>query len=921
MFRKTALLVLLILNQTELLQAQEILDPISEKPKVKLSHMTEGFFNLNEKVYFVGRFGQRYSFLQLDPVTNSVVQVAEIPEAYRAWPTSGQYDTGPDISHMVPIGNRLMMGDKRSGLKDWFDPSSGSFYSAFAHKPNAHQDDCRLSGWDNGPILACSVAYGSQNPARKLYYRLERTDGLFHAINDAEMVSFTESMAIENGLFCYKSTVNEREQCSEWPSQTSYVAPEGNSTRVVQHNHIFWLKENGEIVMQQRHSANQTSLSTAAQTTLLNSAGIIAVNSENLLYVVAGTNGENSQIKRLNFTTQRIDIIDLGDNPTEFLDQNIKPWHLTQNRSINSVVDGSFVYRSKLGGIKLLKQDDIAFQLVQADPYVQWDDIYPTAGFIELKDQLVIVGDSCALKDKYGVVFPVPEACAGRTPFFYLTSGQRIQKAEVSGLFAAAETPIRQLTSWNKQLFWYEKSEQEKWLIKRFNPKTQKIDIVREDDFAYSSGKLLAGSSELWLQDGYRGFYRFNSETMKFEFKTALPDAYTLLDSGILHGDHYYFVTSQTKESPYNSFIHRFNLISGQIQTLKTLTNISPYPKLLGVSNNKLNLSFSRLVDDQSLSSGGVLDLSDFTLTFNQALADDSQSGLPTAHFYINETFEFQNKLYALGHSNYRNSLIQLDLANQTRKSFPGSPRHPIGGFERQSHFVFADKLFTSWGQQYAADGSMIIEPLAGSFSHFVHYQDTTYLLSETQLEKLTFKDGMVNSESNLLGNKLLIPINANAIELGGKLYFVARDISNGERIRIIQLPNRPPIAKDDNATTNNSSKITIAVLNNDTDPDFDVIGIQEAKATQGIVSIQQDQQLSYQPKAGFVGIDDIQYQVTDGRGGISTAKVSITVTVTDVPPVTKPEAPAEKSGGSLAFGWLTLLWCAAQFRSRWNSK
>jgi large repetitive protein len=124
-------------------------------------------------------------------------------------------------------------------------------------------------------------------------------------------------------------------------------------------------------------------------------------------------------------------------------------------------------------------------------------------------------------------------------------------------------------------------------------------------------------------------------------------------------------------------------------------------------------------------------------------------------------------------------------------------------------------------------------------------------------------------------------------------------------------LPNRPPVAKDESATTSNTSKITIQVLANDSDPDFDLLTVAEAKATQGLVSILPDQQLSYQPKAGFSGTDEIQYQVADGRGGVATAKVIITVTATatEVPPVTKPEAPAEKSGGSLGFVWLTLLW------------
>ena len=118
------------------------------------------------------------------------------------------------------------------------------------------------------------------------------------------------------------------------------------------------------------------------------------------------------------------------------------------------------------------------------------------------------------------------------------------------------------------------------------------------------------------------------------------------------------------------------------------MNNILPYPKLLGVHNNNLHLSFSRLADDKWLSSGGILNLSDLTLTFNQALADDSHSGLPTASFYLNKTFEFQNHLYAVGQVNDRNSLIQIDLATQTRKISLGAAKHPVTGIERQSYFT-----------------------------------------------------------------------------------------------------------------------------------------------------------------------------------------------------------------------------------------
>lgn len=913
--------------------AQEVLDPLPGSSQLKVSYLSEGFYNLNEKVYFFGHIGMSHSILELDPSSNNIRRVAEVPPSYLNWPSYFQKHELPDSSNIHQIGNRLLMGDERMGIREWFDPLTGAFVSAFAKKPSVHTDNCKLSGWDNGPLLACTLAYDAEYPRRQIYYRLEAADGLFHQLDTFKDNQSSFQITLNKGLFCYQQTIQAQQRCSEWPSLITYTAPEGNSTLVVQHKHIFWMQENGNILMQQRHSAKQTILSTRALEADPYAAGSIGVNPENLLYISTDANGANPQVKRLNFASQQIENVSIGIPIRDYWYQNKKTWQqeLSINRDITPLSDGGFLSRSHLGGINLLTSNSTTHQEIQADLYTRYELCCHQliAGVAELNEELFVVGDSCLVLNATGSI--IYTKCKGSAPTYFQLSSKQQHKHEIPALLLMPDTQVRHLTAWKQHLFWYEKNEQ--WRIKRYNPKNQQIDIVStlQPDFYWSSRfhQLLPGSTRLW-QRQYGNFYAFNPETQRFE-TTGTTDAKVPDGGGILIDDDFYYVFSEysAADQSHSTIVRRFNLNSGQYHTLKTISNTNS-AGLLGVHAGKLYLSFATADHKPK---GGILNLSDLTLDENQAFADSltypSTSMLLPVFTRLYRVFEFRQQLYGISAYDIRNydfgggtavALSKLDLTNQTRNRLPGREIHPVN-FQQPRVVPIGEKLFANWGLQYDKDGSLIFEPAAGPFYLAAQFLDSTYLLSENKLEKWTVKNGILENQGNLLEKQSFADNDATMVELGGKLYFVAKDTRHGERIRIIQLPNRLPIAKDDNATTNNSSKITIPVLSNDTDPDFDVMRVQEAKATQGLVSIEPDQQLSYQPKAGFVGSDEIQYQVTDGRGGIATAKVSITVTATEVPPITKPEAPAEKSGGSLTFGWLALLWCAAQFRSRWNSK
>lgn len=100
--------------------------------------------------------------------------------------------------------------------------------------------------------------------------------------------------------------------------------------------------------------------------------------------------------------------------------------------------------------------------------------------------------------------------------------------------------------------------------------------------------------------------------------------------------------------------------------------------------------------------------------------------------------------------------------------------------------------------------------------------------------------------------------------------------------ITVVQ-PNQPPTAVDDQATFNLTagwSSITIPVLENDSDADSDLLTVISASAPQwGSVKIQEDGSIYYEPAKNvpsLVAGDEFLYAISDGHGGMSSARVRI---------------------------------------------
>lgn len=106
-----------------------------------------------------------------------------------------------------------------------------------------------------------------------------------------------------------------------------------------------------------------------------------------------------------------------------------------------------------------------------------------------------------------------------------------------------------------------------------------------------------------------------------------------------------------------------------------------------------------------------------------------------------------------------------------------------------------------------------------------------------------------------------------------------------------VRAVNDAPIANDDRVQTAEDTTITIpasGILSNDTDPDGDRLKVMGAAAktapSNGTVTIGEDGNLVYKPRANFTGTDTFSYQATDGKA-VDTAVVTVSVaSVNDAP-------------------------------------
>jgi VCBS repeat-containing protein len=102
---------------------------------------------------------------------------------------------------------------------------------------------------------------------------------------------------------------------------------------------------------------------------------------------------------------------------------------------------------------------------------------------------------------------------------------------------------------------------------------------------------------------------------------------------------------------------------------------------------------------------------------------------------------------------------------------------------------------------------------------------------------------------------------------------------------------NDPPTALDDGVITGEDAAVTILVLQNDSDPEGDILSVESVTQPLHGAVVSNGTSIIYTPAPDYVGLDSFSYTVSDGNGGTSTAVVSINVLPINDPPVAQDDS------------------------------
>lgn len=899
MFKRALLLLLCCCTGVSSVQAQQIVDPLEVTVQGQVINVSS-LVTIDNDVYFLAELKNASSplaLLKFNAASQQFNTVAPLPARTQLVPSFTGID-GHDT--LIPVKHLLFMPDHRQ----WFDPATQQFRTIFAKAPPSFKARCKLT-FDQDLRLDCIELQGAVQ--KRLFYRLNAADLMFYAAEpfataDSHNSNPDYGANAKDGLLCGYGQQGcfDTRHLRHYASADSFIDVQQDylHSRLPDHTILRFNRQTGE-----QHLLDLSALSTEVSGS--SEPDLLGFSKDYVLYSTKRTAEGVQQIKRLHLPSQQVQLIEFGSQP------------YTSNAVYPISADGSFLlssyryYRGDYSSQKaLLTADTSKPKLIE-----QEDSLRHSASQISHRIALATVNagalvatDPCR-----------PYQCkTPDSPEFYFVSTQGHTPLTLKSLPGRPDTPIRQLTSWQQQLFWHETAEQPRF--KRLQPRTGQVDIVADNQ----QGQLLAGSSNLWLYSADH-FYRFNTTSNKFDSagvaatKSLTAPAEPNTDLGVLVDDnYYYFVNSPVFGN--SSSLQRFNLATGQHQQLKLFDGFE-VSRILGVSQGKLFLSFQHNNDEVPYDekySGGVLDLTSLTLETNTALSARQYSGgMIVYQDSLLRVFEFKQQLYGFSNTAAmtdwgRSSSTQfwrINLKQQVREYIGASLKHA-------GHAIIVnDSMVTSAGEQYSVDGRFIKQWSAERFQQAIRYGNSIYLLGDS-LQKLQPDAAELPSSQVTLGHNVYINPDARMAEVAGKLYVVATDATHGERIRQIQLDNRPPQAMDDSATTNNTSAVLIDVLKNDSDADLDTLSVLDAKAGQGTVTIQANQQLHYQPKTGFSGVDEVNYTISDGRGGQHSAKVVITVSATPVEPPQQPSTTdSAKSGGAMSSLWCFILAMLACWR------
>ena len=115
---------------------------------------------------------------------------------------------------------------------------------------------------------------------------------------------------------------------------------------------------------------------------------------------------------------------------------------------------------------------------------------------------------------------------------------------------------------------------------------------------------------------------------------------------------------------------------------------------------------------------------------------------------------------------------------------------------------------------------------------------------------------------------------------------------------------NRAPVANNDTYFVNEDSPLIVTapgLLANDSDPDGDALTVTAVtQPTNGVLVSNGDGGFTYTPDTDYFGPDSFTYTISDGKGGMATATVNITVRPINDAPVATPDGYTLAEEGTL---------------------
>ena len=227
------------------------------------------------------------------------------------------------------------------------------------------------------------------------------------------------------------------------------------------------------------------------------------------------------------------------------------------------------------------------------------------------------------------------------------------------------------------------------------------------------------------------------------------------------------------------------------------------------------------------------------------------------------------------------------------------------------------------YSQRYFSDGSIAKDIITTSSTKNVNLQinedqkssSNSIVLKDYDNDSLTYslKEGFLPQKGTVIFDQVAgtYSYTPNPNENGSDSFTILISDGKGGTAELkvnttINPVNDVPILSKTSAITDEDSSVLIDVLSEASDADGDILSITgKTNPLHGVVSIITDEQgkqkLSYTPNANFNGVDQFNYTVSDGKGGIVTKTINVAVnSINDNPIASLDNATINEDGQAI---------------------